>query len=105
MQLPAVQDVVKRIDTAIADVLGTIPDSHLNGHPTERLPNSASFVFKYIEGDDTIWERIPIENIARDGELNAFKHDGFWHAMDTMRDRNYLEALWRDGQAPWKIWT
>jgi glucose-1-phosphate cytidylyltransferase len=59
----------------------------------------------YIDGDKTAWEREPLERLARDDQLMAFRHEGFWHPMDTMRDRNYLEALWRDGQAPWKIWT
>jgi len=61
-------------------------------------------VFDYIEGDDTIWERLPLEALANDGELNAFKHDGFWHAMDTMRDKAHLEELWSSGKAPWKTW-
>jgi glucose-1-phosphate cytidylyltransferase len=61
-------------------------------------------VFDYIEGDDTIWERLPLEALANDGELNAFRHDGFWHAMDTMRDKAHLEELWSSGKAPWKTW-
>jgi glucose-1-phosphate cytidylyltransferase len=61
-------------------------------------------VFKYIDGDTTIWERVPMEKLAHDGELNAFKHDGFWHAMDTMRDKAHLEELWARGEAPWKTW-
>jgi len=61
-------------------------------------------VLDYIEGDDTIWERLPLEALANDGELHAFKHDGFWHAMDTMRDKAHLEELWSSGKAPWKTW-
>jgi glucose-1-phosphate cytidylyltransferase len=61
-------------------------------------------VVDYIEGDATIWEHKPMEALARDGELNAFKHDGFWHAMDTMRDKAHLEELWASGEAPWKTW-
>lgn len=61
-------------------------------------------VLDHIEGDATIWERAPMESLARDGELNAFKHEGFWHAMDTMRDRAHLEGLWSSGNAPWKTW-
>lgn len=61
-------------------------------------------IFNYIEGDETLWERKPVENLAKDGELIAYKHSGFWHAMDTLRDKNYLEQLWKSGQAPWKIW-
>jgi glucose-1-phosphate cytidylyltransferase len=58
----------------------------------------------YIEGDDTVWEEEPVERLAREGELRAFRHDGFWRAMDTVRDRNHLEELWRSGDAPWKTW-
>jgi glucose-1-phosphate cytidylyltransferase len=62
-------------------------------------------VLDYIEGDDTSWEDRPLEALANDGELRAFKHHGFWHAMDTMRDKAHLEELWSSGQAPWKTWT
>jgi glucose-1-phosphate cytidylyltransferase len=58
----------------------------------------------YIEGDDTVWEREPMEHLARDGELTVFFHHGFWHPMDTLRDRRYLEGLWETGKAPWKVW-
>ncbi|MBI3928845.1 MAG: glucose-1-phosphate cytidylyltransferase [Armatimonadetes bacterium] len=61
-------------------------------------------VGEYIEGDKTMWEREPLERLARAGELNAFFHDGFWQPMDTLRDRNLLEELWRSRRAPWKIW-
>ncbi len=59
-------------------------------------------VIDCIGGDATPWERDPLESLARDGELQAFRHTGFWHAMDTLRDRNHLEALWQSGQAPWQ---
>lgn len=61
-------------------------------------------VFDYIEGDATVWEREPLENLARDGKLSAFLHDGFWHPMDTLRDKNLLESLWDSGNPPWKVW-
>jgi glucose-1-phosphate cytidylyltransferase len=61
-------------------------------------------VFDYIEGDDTIFERKPMENLARNGQLNAFCHTGFWQPMDTLRDKMLLEGLWSQGNAPWKIW-
>jgi glucose-1-phosphate cytidylyltransferase len=57
-----------------------------------------------IESDDTPWETAPLESLARDGELRAFRHAGFWQAMDTLRDRTTLEGLWSSGSAPWKIW-
>jgi glucose-1-phosphate cytidylyltransferase len=58
-----------------------------------------------IAGDDTPWELEPLEGLARDGELSAFRHRGFWHAMDTLRDKNQLEAMWATGKAPWKVWS
>lgn len=61
-------------------------------------------VFDYIEGDATVWEHGPLEQLAREGRLAAYRHAGFWQPMDTLRDRNVLEALWADGRAPWKIW-
>jgi glucose-1-phosphate cytidylyltransferase len=61
-------------------------------------------VLDYIAGDETQFEREPLERIARDGQLMAYKHDGFWQCMDTLRDKVRLEALWDSGQAPWKLW-
>lgn len=58
----------------------------------------------YIEDDQTIWERTPLEKFADMGKLAAFKHDGFWFPMDTLRDRNVLEEMWESGKAEWKIW-
>jgi glucose-1-phosphate cytidylyltransferase len=55
-----------------------------------------------VPGDATIWERQPLEGLAADGQLMAFRHDGFWAAMDTLRDKNHLEALWASGEAPWR---
>lgn len=62
-------------------------------------------VFDYIEGPDTLFERAPLENLARDGQLMAFKHDGFWQCMDTLRDKQLLERLWQAGDPPWKTWA
>jgi glucose-1-phosphate cytidylyltransferase len=61
-------------------------------------------VLDRIEGDDTSWEGGPVEGLAADGELVAYRHDGFWQAMDTLRDKNQLEALWDAGRAPWAVW-
>jgi glucose-1-phosphate cytidylyltransferase len=61
-------------------------------------------VIDYIEGDQTFWEREPMEKLAHDKNLSAYTHAGFWHPMDTLRDKNYLEKLWASGKAPWKIW-
>ncbi|MEA3155148.1 MAG: glucose-phosphate cytidylyltransferase, partial [Betaproteobacteria bacterium] len=61
-------------------------------------------VLDYVGGDDTIWERDPMEKLATEANLAAYFHEGFWHAMDTLRDKNYLEELWSSGRAPWKRW-
>lgn len=61
-------------------------------------------VFNYISGDDTIWEREPLENLAKDGQLVAFKHSGFWRPMDTLRDKRELEELWNSNEASWVTW-
>ncbi len=61
-------------------------------------------VFDYIDGDMTQWEREPLERLAADGQLMAYKHTSFWQCMDTLRDKVRLEELWQTGQAPWKIW-
>jgi len=61
-------------------------------------------VLEYISGDATVLEKEPLEALAREGQLVAYKHHGFWQPMDTLRDKNYLEDLWDGGQAPWKLW-
>ena len=59
-------------------------------------------VLDYIKGDDTIWERDPLEQLARDGQLMAYFHEGFWQPMDTLREKQILEEIWQSGRAPWK---
>jgi glucose-1-phosphate cytidylyltransferase len=61
-------------------------------------------VLDHITDDQTIWEKEPLENLASSNSLTVFEHTGFWHAMDTLRDKNYLEDLWASGKAPWKTW-
>ena len=61
-------------------------------------------VFNYIDNDSTVLEQETLQEVARGRELVAYKHSGFWHPMDTLRDKNYLEELWRNGEAPWKVW-
>lgn len=61
-------------------------------------------IFDYIKGDKTIWERDPLENLARDNQLAAYKHTGFWKAMDMLKDKNELESLWDTNNAAWKLW-
>lgn len=62
-------------------------------------------VLNRIGGDETVWEREPLESLARDRQLSAYKHEGFWRPMDTLRDKIQLEGLWQDGNAPWKKWN
>jgi glucose-1-phosphate cytidylyltransferase len=62
-------------------------------------------VIDKIEGDSTVWEGEPLEHLARTGQLAAYPHHGFWQPMDTLRDKNHLEALWNSGRAPWKVWN
>lgn len=61
-------------------------------------------VLNYLENDGTIWEKEPLEKLAKERQLNAYRHDGFWKPMDTIRDKTELEMLWNSGQAPWRIW-
>ena len=61
-------------------------------------------VIDLIEDDLTVWEKTPLETLAKNGQLMAYKHKDFWQPMDTLRDKNYLEDLWNSGKAPWKIW-
>ena len=61
-------------------------------------------IFDYLQDDSTVLERIPLETLAKEQKLTAFKHDGFWHPMDTLRDKKHLEDLWTSEKAPWKIW-
>lgn len=77
--------------------------------PSEGWINGGFFVFEpgvldYLDGDECILERDPLERVAREGQLMAFRHRGFWRPMDTLRDKRLLESLWSGGKAPWKVW-
>jgi glucose-1-phosphate cytidylyltransferase len=61
-------------------------------------------VIEHIGGDETVWEQEPMQSLARDGQLMAYRHEGFWHPMDTLRDKRNLESLWVGGRAPWRRW-
>jgi glucose-1-phosphate cytidylyltransferase len=61
-------------------------------------------IFDYIAGDETQWEKEPMERLSREGQLMAYRHPDFWQCMDTLRDRVLLESLWQKGNAPWKTW-
>ena len=73
---------------------------HINGGFFVLSPK----VIDLIESDSTLWEKKPMEELAKQGEMSAFKHGGFWQPMDTLRDKNYLDELWKSKKAPWKIW-
>jgi glucose-1-phosphate cytidylyltransferase len=73
---------------------------HINGGFFVLSPQ----VLSHIKGDDTVWEQEPLADLAVQGELMAFEHDGFWQPMDTLRDKVLLESLWASGKAPWKLW-
>jgi glucose-1-phosphate cytidylyltransferase len=86
-----------------------VVDFREKSEPDGGLINGGFFVLSrnvidYIDSDQTIWERDPLERMAREGQLRAFRHRGFWQPMDTMRDRRLLEDLWERGRAPWKTW-
>lgn len=74
---------------------------HINGGFFVLSPK----VIELIEGDDTVWEHGPLDRLARSGELVAYRHDGFWEPMDTLREKRHLEELWQTGKAPWKVWN
>ena len=61
-------------------------------------------IFDYIEGDETVWEVEPLERLAADGQLMAYRHTSFWQCMDTLREKHILETFWQSGHAPWKLW-
>jgi glucose-1-phosphate cytidylyltransferase len=75
-------------------------DAWINGGFFVLEPNS----IEYIKNDATVWEQEPLSRLAQDGMLSAFKHEGFWQSMDTLRDKNVLEGLWQSGMAPWRVW-
>ena len=61
-------------------------------------------VFRYIDADSTVWEKEPMEQIAKDNQMRAYKHNGFWRPMDTLKDKNDLNDMWNSNEAKWKIW-
>jgi len=114
-----------KTEGTLATLTATLPPGRfgaldINGNKIERFEekpkgdgafiNGGFFVLSpkvidFIDGDDTTWEKEPLEKLAKQGELSAYQHTGFWQPMDTLRDKNYLETLWKSGEAPWKIWA
>ena len=89
---------------------GSVTSFHEKSQSGEGWINGGFFVLEpeirdYIrDGDATVWEQEPLETLAREGELGAYEHSGFWHPMDTVRDMRQLEELWQSGAPPWKVW-
>ena len=84
-----------------------VTDFYEKRENSEGWINGGYFVLEYkaldfIDGDDTVWERDPVENLARDGHLMGYRHNGFWSCMDTLKEKNLLEELWASGKAPWR---
>jgi len=96
-------------------VLNVAPNQHVSSFeekPSDEIGwiNGGFFVLEppvinYIDGDDTSWERAPLANLAKDNQLAAFSHSGFWQPCDTLRDKRELERLWDQGNAPWCVWS
>lgn len=91
------------------DPKGRVNGFHEKPHGDGSWINGGFFVLEpsvidRIDGDDTIWERAPLESLARDGQLSAYNHNGFWQPMDTLREKNLLEQLWSTNKAPWRTW-
>ena len=89
--------------------VGNFKEKPLGDGNDQAMINGGFFVLEpevldLIEGDGTIWERGPMEELARENKLAAYVHSGFWQAMDSLRDKNYLEELWNENKAPWKVW-
>jgi glucose-1-phosphate cytidylyltransferase len=89
---------------------GRISDFYEKPEAGEGWINGGYFVLNekaidYVDDDDSIWERGPVERLARDGQLMGYQHMGFWSCMDTLKEKNILEDLWASGASPWKIWT
>jgi glucose-1-phosphate cytidylyltransferase len=93
----------------------TVLDGHRVAHFAEKPAGEGGYInggffvlqkrtLQRIDGDETLWESAPLESLAREGQLGAFVHGGFWQPMDTLRDKKYLENLWSSGRAPWKTW-
>ena len=93
----------------VAMVGDAVSDFYEKSENSEGWINGGYFVLNigaldYVDGDETAWERAPVERLARDGELMGYRHQGFWSCMDTLKEKNMLEDLWSSGNVPWKVW-
>ena len=87
------------------NILDKIRDYKINEVKERKINFPQNDIIDLIKDDKTIWEREPLESLSNKNQLNAFKHNGFWHPMDTLRDKRHLEDLWIKNKAPWKIWN
>ena len=93
-------DTVKKQDKA-----AVVEDEWRKGTVEDRLSHAlVKGIVDYIDGDMVMFEHAPLENLARDGQLMAYRHEGFWAAMDTLRDKHNLQKLWDSGERPWAVW-
>lgn len=102
-------NVGQRFGVMVADKNGQIREFREKNDDDGKIVNGGFMVleprvFDYIKGDETVFEKEPLENLAKDGELMVYQHHGFWKCMDTQRDHRQLEAMWQEGNAPWKVW-
>ena len=102
-------NIGQRFGVMVADEKGQIKEFREKNDADGKIINGGFMVMNpevmnYIAGDDTVFEKEPLENLAKDGELMVYQHSGFWKCMDTQRDHRQLEAMWAKNEAPWKIW-
>lgn len=102
-------NIGQRFGVMVADENGQIKEFREKNDDDGKIINGGFMVMNpevmnYIAGDDTVFEKEPLENLAKDGELMVYQHSGFWKCMDTQRDHRQLEAMWAKNEAPWKIW-
>ena len=102
-------NIGQRFGVMVADEKGQIKEFWEKNDDDGKIINGGFMVMNpevmnYIAGDDTVFEKEPLENLAKDGELMVYQHSGFWKCMDTQRDHRQLEAMWAKNEAPWKIW-
>jgi glucose-1-phosphate cytidylyltransferase len=102
-------NIGQRFGVMVADEKGQIKEFREKNDDDGKIINGGFMVMNpevmnYIAGDDTVFEKEPLENLAKDGELMVYQHSGFWKCMDTQRDHRQLEAMWAKNEAPWKIW-
>ncbi|MCC8067092.1 MAG: glucose-1-phosphate cytidylyltransferase [Clostridiales bacterium] len=110
-KIATLTSVVRRQDKGVLDISDVgVVKAFREKRSDDGMPINAGYmilepeIFRYLEGDDTIFETIALEVLAKEGELMSYRHDGFWQCMDSLREKQLLEKLWAKGNAPWKVW-